>query len=358
MSLLLAGCGGGPGSIASPSTVQSAAPASPASQASDAGGDDAALDELHQQALEEGGTLVYYGVLAQENAAEILPVFEERFPGITVEHIDATGDQLVARAVAEARGGAVQGDVLAVPIENIIEAVEAELLEQWLPPEAEAYPEDLKGEQWLGIEEQYWVGAWNTDLVPADQAPDSFEDFAEPGWNEAGGLIGEPRDADMLPALVKKYDGDAERAIELVRKIAENNDPSFHKGHSDLAEMLVSGQAAACFTCYSHHFPPRQADGAPVDYFLTEGVGKPVGQGIFKNAPHPKTAQLFARWVASEEGQQVYADGGRTPTHPDVEPGDPVRPETIYHIGADDIGATGPDGRTYQEIWNEIFRLR
>ena len=97
------------------------------------------LDELHQEALAEGGTLVYYGVLAQENAALILPVFEERFPGITIEHIDATGDQLVARAVAEARGGAVQGDVLAVPLENVIEAIQADLLESWLPPEADAY---------------------------------------------------------------------------------------------------------------------------------------------------------------------------------------------------------------------------
>ncbi len=38
------------------------------------------LDDLHKKALKEGGTLNFYGTLAQINAAKILPVFEKRFP--------------------------------------------------------------------------------------------------------------------------------------------------------------------------------------------------------------------------------------------------------------------------------------
>src|SRR5678815_4379100 len=63
------------------------------------------LDELHKAALKEGGTLNFYATLAQINAEKILPVFEKRFPGIKVNHVDATSDKLVARAVTEARGG-------------------------------------------------------------------------------------------------------------------------------------------------------------------------------------------------------------------------------------------------------------
>ena len=37
------------------------------------------LDELHKQALKEGGPLNFYGTLAQINAEKILPVFEKRF---------------------------------------------------------------------------------------------------------------------------------------------------------------------------------------------------------------------------------------------------------------------------------------
>ncbi|MBI2366958.1 MAG: hypothetical protein HYV01_18450, partial [Deltaproteobacteria bacterium] len=35
------------------------------------------LDELYKKAVKEGGTLNFYGTLAQINAARILPVFEK-----------------------------------------------------------------------------------------------------------------------------------------------------------------------------------------------------------------------------------------------------------------------------------------
>jgi iron(III) transport system substrate-binding protein len=355
--MALSACGGG-GNAASQSASAAASGGGGASAAPDVA-DSGTIDELYKEALKEGGKLVYFGVLAQENARLILPKFEQRFPGIKVEHVDATSDQLIARAVAERRGGAIQGDVLAVPIENILQAEDAKLLLQWLPPEADAFDAGLKGTDWVGIEEQYWVGAWNTNLVKKADEPDSFEDFADAKYKDLGGLIAEPRDWEMILAMKEKYGGDGQKAIDLFKQIAQNNEPTFHKGHSDLSELLVSGQAAACFTCYSHQYPPRIKDGAPVGYFLTEGVGKPVGNAVFDGAPHPLTAKLWSRWVASEEGQKVYSEGGRTPTHPNVDPQDPVRPERIYHITADSYrDAQTADGTSYQDVWNEIFNLR
>lgn len=80
------------------------------------------LDEIHKKAVKEGGTLNFYGTLAQINAERILPIFEKRFPGIKINHVDATSDKLVARAVAEARGGKTIGDVLQIPLENVVQA--------------------------------------------------------------------------------------------------------------------------------------------------------------------------------------------------------------------------------------------
>ena len=47
------------------------------------------LDELHKLALKEGGALNFYATLAQVNAEIILPIFEKRFAGIKVNHVDA-----------------------------------------------------------------------------------------------------------------------------------------------------------------------------------------------------------------------------------------------------------------------------
>src|SRR5918992_3302451 len=198
------------------------------------------LDELHKQALKEGGTLNFYGTLAQINAERILPVFEKRFPGIKVNHVDATADKLAARAITEARGGRVLADIFQMGLENVLQVAEQKLTVDWLPPEAAAYPANFKGSYWLATDMLFIIGAWNTNAVKKEDEPRQFEDFADPKWK--GRMIAEPRDVELLIGLARhKYKND-EKAIDLVRKLAANG-VEFHKGHSELAEFLVAGQA-------------------------------------------------------------------------------------------------------------------
>ena len=309
------------------------------------------LDELHKSALKEGGTLNFYATLAQINAEKILPVFEKRFPGIKVNHIDATSDKLLARAVSEARGGKTLGDVLQVPLENVSQGHDQKLLLETTLPESAEYPSGMKGTFWVASDLQFIIAAWNTTLVKKEEEPKQFEDFADPRWKNR--LIAEPRDLEMLMGFAKyKFNSD-EKAIALWKRIAANN-VEFHSGHSQLAELLVAGQAAVCLTCYSHHYPLRIKKGAPVNYMLSEGVASINATAIFKNAPHPNSALLYARWVASQEGQKAMAQGGRTPAHPKVEPVDKTRTEKIYAISVADI----KEYPKYEKIWKEIFQLR
>jgi iron(III) transport system substrate-binding protein len=309
------------------------------------------LDDVYNQALKEGGTLNFYGTLAQINAAKILPVFEKRFPGIKVNHVDATADKLAARAITEARGGRVLADIFQMSLENILQVHEQKLVIEKLPPEAAAYPANLKGPFWLAADLIFITAAWNKNLVKPQDEPKQFDDFADPKWK--GKVIAEGRDVEVLMGLARHKFKNDEKAIELLKKIAANN-VEFHKGHSELAEFLVAGQAAACFTCYAHHYPPRIKKGAPLGYMLTEGVATINATALAKDAPHPNTAWLFARWSASEEGMKVYAEGGRTPPHPKVEPREKIRPAKIYPIGTDEI----KDWRKYEKIWKSIFQLR
>ena len=309
------------------------------------------LDELHKAALKEGGTLNFYGTLAQINAEIIFPLFEKRFPGIKVNHIDATSDKLVARAVSEARGGKTLGDVFQVPLENVVQLHEQGLMQELSLPESAAYPEGLKGPFWTASDLQYFIAAWNTNLVKKDEEPKSFDDFINPKWKNR--LIAEPRDLEMLLAFAKYRFKNDEKAIDYWKKVAANN-VEFHKGHSQLAELLVAGQAAVCLTCYSHHYPIRMKKGAPVNYMLSEGVASINATAIFKGAPHANTALLFARWVASQEGQKVMAQGGRNPAHPKVDPTDKTKTDKTYFITAADL----KDFPKYEKTWKEIFKLR
>ncbi|HZR99295.1 MAG TPA: extracellular solute-binding protein [Chloroflexota bacterium] len=309
------------------------------------------LDELYEKAKAEGAPLAFYGALAQINAEVILPAFEQRFPGIKVDHVDATCDALAARIVAEGRGGRTLADIFDCPADYVQQLNQQGVFFQRVPPEADAYPEGLRGQYWIAADVIYIVAAWNTNLVKTDEVPSQFEDFADPKWKNR--LIAEPRDAELLMGLAaRKYHSD-EQATDLIKRIAAN-DVEFHKGHSDLAELLVAGQAAACLTCYSHHYPGRIKKGAPVDYMLTEGIGIVNGTAILKDAPHPYTAMLWQRWAHSPEGQQAYADGGRTPGLPSVPPRDKTRPDTVYALTPEDMAGAAK----YQRIWKEAFQIR
>jgi len=220
-----------------------------------------------------------------------------------------------------------------------------------LPPEAAAYPANLKGTYWLAADLIFITASWNTNSVKKGDEPKQFDDFADPKWK--GKMIGEPRDVELLIGLARHKFKNDEKAVSLIKAIAANG-VEFHKGHSDLAELLVAGQAAVCITCYAHHYPPRIKKGAPVGFMLTEGIATINATALAKGAPHPNTALLFSRWSASEEGQKVYAQGGRTPPHPKVDPTEKIKPEKIYPIGTDEI----KDWKTYEKTWKEVFKLR
>ena len=309
------------------------------------------LDELHKEALKEGGTLNFYGTLAQINAARILPVFEKRFPGIKINHVDATADQLAVRAMTEARGGRVLADIFQMSLENILQLHEQKLTLDQTLPEAAVYAANLKGAFWVAADLIIITAAWNTNKIAKGEEPKQFDDFADPKWK--GRMIAEPRDVELLMGLAGHKFKNDEKAIDLIKRIAANG-VEFHRGHSDLAELLVAGQAAACLTCYAHHYPPRIRKGAPVGYMLTEGIATINATALPRNAPHPKTGLLFARWSASEEGQKVYSDGGRNPPHPKVDPKEKIRPEKVYPVGIEEI----KNWKKYEKIWKSIFNLR
>jgi iron(III) transport system substrate-binding protein len=346
---------------ASPAAAAPAAPAAAASPAAQAAASPAAagaaqpagesLDAIYERAKTEGGAMQCYCTIATANAEKFFPVFEKRFPGIKVEQIDATSDQLVARAVAEARGGKVLGDIFQANMESLGQLIDQKMFVETTLPEAAGYPEGLKGPTWIASDLQFIIVGWNTNLVKKEDEPKQYEDLGDPKWK--GKMIAEPRDLELLLALATVKYKDEEKALTLLKKIAAN-EPQFMKGHSELAEFLTAGQGALCLTCYSHHFPPRMAKNAPVNWMTQEGIGTVNGTGMFKGAPHPNTALLFARWMASDEGQKAMGASGRTPASPRVDPTEKTRPEKIYALGPDSL----KEWPKYEKLWKDTFQIR
>ena len=128
-----------------------------------------------------------------------------------------------------------------------------------------------------------------------------------------------------------------EKARDVLARIAANN-VEFHKGHSQLAEFLSCRPSGGMFHLLFASLSRTQKKGrAGRLYAQSEGAAGIIAVAVMKNAPHPNTAWLFNRWAASEEGQKVYSEGGRTPAHPKVEPTEKIRPKAIYAVGVEDL---------------------
>ena len=309
------------------------------------------IDDTYKQALKEGGALNVYGTLTPDTAVKVLPVFEKRFPGIKTVNTGASSDKIVARAISEARGGRTIGDVFHMNLENVMQVHEQGLVLEKLPPEADVFASHLKGTYWIATRFNTLVAAWNTQLVSKADEPKNFEEFAEPKWK--GKLLAEPRDAEFMIAFAEQRYKNADKAIDLFKRIAANG-VEFHSGHPQLVELLMAGQGSVCITCYTHHLLPRMQKGAPLNYLRSLGVGLITATAVFKNAPHPNAAWLFHRWAASDEGQKAFGIEGRVPANPKVEPAEPIGITTVYGLGEKEYREFGK----YEKIWRQIFSLR
>src|SRR5215510_6759232 len=170
-------------------------PASPAFAASATA---ESLDSLHEKAKKEGKVTIY-AALSSRSMEVILPAFMKRFPGVTVDHVDATADQLLARIVSEVRGGRLFGDVFGGALPYMAQATDQKLLASLTLPEAATYPAQMKSDFWIATDTQFYIVGWNTNLVKKGDEPKSFEDLANQKWKDA--LMGEPRDFQMLIGL-------------------------------------------------------------------------------------------------------------------------------------------------------------
>src|SRR5262245_58873994 len=176
------------------------------------------LDELYKKAVADG-SVNFYGTLAQVNAERILPVFEKKFPGIKINHVDITSDNLVARGVTEARGGKTFGDVFQAPLETAIQMYNQKLLLDVTLPEATDYPANMKGSYWIASNLQFIVVAWNTNLVKKVEEPKQIDDLGEPKYK--GRLVAEPRDYEFLMGIAKHKFKSDEKARSEERRVGK-----------------------------------------------------------------------------------------------------------------------------------------
>lgn len=276
----------------------------------DGPGEVAAPDNLESAAKEEG-TVTLYSSVEEEATAAFAKSFTDRY-GINVDIVRLTSAQLAQRFAAEAQAGAPAADALLISRTGFTaEAISS----GWLVPLADAGLPDFPGKldakfvlpgegtavsiiQPAGI-------AYNTDLVPPNEAPKTWEDLLDPKWQ---GKIAIPD-----PASSASYIGEW-------LAVAEASGPDFLQrfGAQQLkkyasgvpaAAAVAAGEAAFCVMGLASHIADPKEKGAPIEFLapaLTSGAE--VVPGISAKGRHPNAARLLVQYALSAEGSTTLAD--------------------------------------------------
>jgi iron(III) transport system substrate-binding protein len=316
---------------------------------------EAELNRLYPAARSEG-EVVIYATIAIEDMAKLAPAFEARFPGIKIQHVRADSEDMVARFLTERRGGRILADVLRVANLAMFNVYQEGVLTPYDSPARKGMVADVHQPEayWSGDALVQAVMGYNTSLVAAPEAPQTFDDLADPKWR--GKLIGGGDNARFFMALLKEKYRTEDEGIAVWRRIAANQ-PDIQRGQLLQRDLLAVGQGGVCTFCYTHHLQGVAEKGAPVAWAKREAVLEPTAMGLIDGAPHPNAGKLFITWYLSRAGQEILADVGRIPSRQDVPlKGGPLLDETtkLYAVR----GEYAKDLGQYEALYREIFGLR
>ena len=270
---------------------------------------------LVEQAHREGSVVIYTS-LAPTESQPLAAAFEKRY-GVNVVLWRALSDQVVRRAVTEAQGRRHAVDVLETNGPEMEMLAREQLLSEFYSPHAtDLPPSGIPSHRlWLPDRFNFYVVAYNTNRVKRSEIPASYDEFAAAKWK--GRLAIEATDAEWLATLVKAW-GNA-KGMDFAERLAALR-PAVRTGHVLLASLVAAGEVQVGLTAYNSNVVPLKRKGAPIDFVPVQPVvARPQGIGVSRNAPHPHAALLFADFVLSPEGQQLFESMGRVPASVRVE---------------------------------------
>ncbi len=270
--------------------------------AGDAGPD--RIERLVAGAKKEG-TVSVYSSAAVEDMAALTAAFEKKY-GVKVRLWRGSSENIVQRAVVEARGGRFDADVFetgalameSMRREQLFREVKSSALSGLVPAAV------LPHKEWIGTRFNIFVASYNTGLIRREELPKGYDDFLDRRWK--GKLGVEAEDSDWFGAVVGELGED--KGLKLFRDVVAANGISVRKGHTLLANLVVSGEVPFALTTYAYKVEQLRKNGAPIGWLvIPPGVARFEGAAVARRAPHPNGATLFFEFMLTD-AQELLRD--------------------------------------------------
>ena len=255
------------------------------------------MEKLLAAAKKEGSVAVYSSA-ATDDMAALIAAFEKKY-GVKVRLWRASSENIVQRAVVEARGGRFDADVFetgaiameSMQRERLFQEIKTPALSALLPAAI------LPHREWIGTRFNIFVAAYNTGLIKKGELPRRYDDLLDRRW--AGKLGVEAEDSDWFGGVVSALGED--KGLKLFRDIVAANGISVRSGHTLLANLVVTGEVPFALTTYTFRTEQLKKSGAPLDWVaIPPTIARFEGTGVARRAPHPHAAILFFEFLLTD----------------------------------------------------------
>ena len=257
--------------------------------------------------------LTIYSYWGADTNLKLQQWFKEKY-GINVEIIVGRGAELVARILTEKRMGQMVVDVFvtgagitqARDYDLTISLADLPVLREkgiWvLPPDTNSQDKLL-----LYFGYQAYPSAINTKQINPPDVPRSYKDLIAPAWKGrmiAVSPITQSNLYNMFVPLINQGIVDMD-----FMKALGKQDISFQVSNDAAFQVLARGERPFFINAVNSVMTQYVAQGATIKpVVLDEGTTTTLSPGlaVIKGAPHPNAAKLFANWMLTQEGQDVY----------------------------------------------------
>lgn len=308
-------------------------------------------DELLAQAKREGKVVVMGP--PDTDVRQALPAaFKEKF-GITVEYMGGRTSDQASRLRSERAAGLFTTDLSIGGVQSMATIFHREkmlvpLRPVLILPEVVDKTKWKKGDLWFADPEQQYVLRLsnqvqpsfyiNTSMVKLDQIR-TGRDLIDPKWK--GKIAAED------PTLLGSGVTFAARFFtafgdEGVKKLYVDQGPMLSRDQRQLTDWLLRGTYPIVLNADMDQVERMKDEGMPVaSVYGLPGLPATTSAGfgmlgMFDSAPHPAAAKVFANWIASKEGMEVWARARKeSPTRNDIDEASFMSATAIPQPGVD-----------------------
>jgi len=270
-------------------------------------------------AAEKEGEVTIYGQ-ARAGVAKSIHAFTEAYPKIKINFIGGQGSDLSKKVLAERRAGKNLVDVAIGGGATLIVYHKAGALKAL--PEILVSPEVRDQSKWWGKKHLYsdsdnrhvfmsqgdagsGIGAINTASVKANEIQ-SWWDLLQSKWK--GKLVmNDPRGVGNVGSWRFLYHDD-DLGPKFLRRLMAEMDIVFAHDERQMMDWVAAGKYHVNLLAKIENTANARKQGLPVAQIFSDKEADAIASGsghisVFKDAPHPRAAQLYVNWFLSRDGQ-------------------------------------------------------